>query len=71
MKLYELVEDIYLGFGNMKCELGIISTDIEVKCKLSGVNGMLSDVPAFLGSSEVLECKLIYNQLEQRVEITI
>lgn len=71
MKLYKLVEDLYHGFGNIKCELGITTADIEMKCCLSGVSGTLSNVPAFLGGCEVIACELTYNSLEQKVEITI
>ena len=71
MKLYELVSDLYHGFGNIKCELGITTADVEAKFHLSGVNGTLSNVPAFLGGYEVIACDLTYNSLEQKVEITI
>lgn len=71
MKLYELIESMYNTFGNIECELGITTRDTASKCRLSGVSGTLSSVPAFLGGSGVLECKLIWNELEQKLEITI
>lgn len=62
MKLWEVMERIRTNGGNAHCELIVETDEIREKfgtmydgelVKYAGVNGRVSDIPAFLGGYEV------------------
>lgn len=70
MKVYEVCSQIYRHEGNVAIDLRVESPGIAHFYGASGVNGRISDVPAYLGGEEC-RCMPDMKSAEPRYIITL
>lgn len=74
MKLYELMETMYLEHGNIMCSLDVETDAIANRfghthegqaVAWGGVNGRISDIPAYVGNYDVTWWELVEYERKQ------